>query len=102
MSAGFGSAADCLQTIPAVLYVLMNHADNYESAVIAAVNDTKDNDTIASIVGAILGALHGRAVIPERWIEGITSSSIAGSDNPENTDRKVIERMAAEAIARFC
>ena len=38
-----------------MLYVLMHHADSFESAVIAAVNDTKDNDTVASIVGAFTG-----------------------------------------------
>ena len=40
---------------------------NFE-AVVRAVNDTYDNDTIGAIVGAAAGALHGRKAIPDRWI----------------------------------
>jgi ADP-ribosylglycohydrolase len=96
-TAGFGSASDCLQAVPAALFVLMSHADNFESAVIAAVNDTKDNDSIASIVGAILGALHGMKAIPRRWLDGITSQVVS----PPQPDREVIEKLAAEAVERF-
>jgi ADP-ribosylglycohydrolase len=94
---GFGSASDCLQSVPAALYVLMSHAGNFEEAVVAAANDTQDNDSIASIVGALLGALHGRKAIPPRWLDGIVSSSVA----PPDADREIIERRAAEAVERF-
>ena len=99
--AGFGSGADCIQSVPAVLYVLMHHADSYESAVIAAVNDTKDNDTAASIVGAFAGALHGRRAIRRRWIEGISSASLAAPGGPREDDRSFIERLARQAAERF-
>jgi ADP-ribosylglycohydrolase len=36
-----------------------------------AVHDTKDNDTVAAIVGAAVGALHGRAGLPARWIDDL-------------------------------
>ena len=39
---------------------------------IRAVNDTKDNDTVAAIVGAAVGALHGKAALPGRWIENLS------------------------------
>ena len=39
---------------------------------IRAVNDTKDNDTIAAIVGAAVGALHGKARLPNRWIKNLS------------------------------
>jgi hypothetical protein len=97
--AGFGSRADSVQTVPAALYVLMSHADSFEAAVIAAVNDTKDNDTIASVVGAVLGALHGERGIRRRWIDGITSSSVGVK--PDLDDRALIHRLTAEAVARF-
>jgi ADP-ribosyl-[dinitrogen reductase] hydrolase len=65
------SGAYLLETMPCVLYILARHAGSLEEALVRAVNDTKDNDTIAAIVGAALGALHGRHAIPERWIEGL-------------------------------
>ncbi len=40
-------------------------------AIIRAVNDTWDNDTTAAIVGAAVGALHGRSALPQRWIDGL-------------------------------
>jgi ADP-ribosylglycohydrolase len=99
--AGFGSGADCIQSVPAVLYVLMHHADSFESAVIAAVNDTKDNDTVASIVGAFTGALHGRRAIRRRWIDGISSASLRPAISERQEDRDLIERLAQQAAERF-
>ncbi|NPV75315.1 MAG: ADP-ribosylglycohydrolase family protein [Anaerolineae bacterium] len=65
------SGAYLLETMPCVLYILARHGDNPEEAIIRAVNDTKDNDTIAAIVGAAVGALHGRTGLPARWISGL-------------------------------
>ena len=62
------SGAFLLETVPSVLYILARHAGDPEEALVRAVNDTKDNDTIAAIVGAAVGALHGAAALPERWV----------------------------------
>jgi hypothetical protein len=51
--------------------ILMRHGDNLEEAIVRAVNDTYDNDTCAAIVGAAVGALHGRVAIPEDWLWGL-------------------------------
>ena len=74
------SGASLFQTVPSVLYILARHAENAEEAIIRAVNDTKDNDTIAAIVGAAVGALHGLKGIPERWIEGLTGRTRSNDD----------------------
>ena len=55
------SGAYLLETVPSALYILARHAGDPEEALVRAVNDTKDNDTIAAIVGAAVGALHGAA-----------------------------------------
>ncbi|MDD1443610.1 ADP-ribosylglycohydrolase family protein [Dolichospermum sp. ST_sed3] len=65
------SGAYLLETMPCVLYILSQYGDNPEEAIIRAVNDTKDNDTVAAIVGAAVGAVHGRAAIPTRWIRAL-------------------------------
>ena len=74
------SGAYLLETVPSVLYILMRHAHDPEEAVVRAVNDTKDNDTIASIVGAAVGALHGKRVLPARWVAGLTGRTMASDD----------------------
>ena len=74
------SGAYLLETMPCVLYILARHGDNLEEAIIRAVNDTKDNDTIAAIVGSAVGALHGRAGLPERWVSGLLGRTGADDD----------------------
>jgi ADP-ribosyl-[dinitrogen reductase] hydrolase len=63
------SAAFLLETVPSVIYILMKHGRDLEEAIVRAVNDTKDNDSIGAIVGAAVGALHGKQAIPERWVK---------------------------------
>jgi len=65
------SIANIFETVPSVLYILAAYADDPEEAIIRAVNDTRDNDTIASIVGAAVGALHGLGGIPDRWVKSL-------------------------------
>lgn len=74
------SGAYIFETVPCVLYILMKHGDNFEKAIIRAVNDTYDNDTIAAIVGSVLGALHGKSGIPQRWLKDLTGRTADSDD----------------------
>jgi len=74
------SGAYLLETIPCVLYIMMKHGSDPEQAIIRAVNDTKDNDTIASIVGSLVGAVHGKDAFPKRWIKGLTGRTRSNDD----------------------
>lgn len=74
------SGAFLLETVPSVLFILMRHAHDPEEAIIRAVNDTKDNDTIAAIVGAAVGALHGRQKIPEPWLKNLAGRTAEQDD----------------------
>jgi len=76
----WGSGANLFETVPSVLYILAKHAQNGEEAIIRAVNDTKDNDSVAAIVGAAVGALHGLDGIPDRWIKGLTGRTRSEDD----------------------
>lgn len=73
------SGAYLLETVPTVLFILARHAHDPEAAILSAVNETKDNDTIAAIVGAAVGALHGRSKLPHRWIDGLSGRT--GTDD---------------------
>jgi ADP-ribosylglycohydrolase len=67
----WGSGAYLLETMPTCIYILTQYGHDPEEAIIRAVNDTKDNDTVAAIVGAAVGALQGKSKLPERWIKGL-------------------------------
>lgn len=43
--------------------------DNYEDAVVAAVNLGEDTDTIGAITGSINGVIYGQNNIPKRWLK---------------------------------
>lgn len=47
------------------------YADDLETGIGIAAGSGKDTDTVASIAGAMLGAVHGVAALPERWLEGL-------------------------------
>jgi ADP-ribosylglycohydrolase len=83
------SGAFLLETLPSVLYILASHGDNPEDAVIRAVNDTRDNDTIASIVGAAMGALHGAGAWPRRWRDSLLGRT---SDDDDGRIFELIEQ----------
>jgi len=80
------SGAYLLETVPSVLHVLAQNATDPEEAIVRAVNDTKDNDTVAAIVGAAIGALHGASALPQRWLDNLSGRMIVDVD-----DRKVFD-----------
>jgi len=82
------SGAFLLETVPSVIYILMRHGNDPEESIVRAVNDTKDNDTIAAIVGAAVGALHGKKAIPERWVRNLSGRTT------ERDNGKVLELIA--------
>jgi ADP-ribosylglycohydrolase len=74
------SGAYLLETVPSVLWILAHHAHDPEEAIVRAVNDTYDNDTVAAIVGAAVGALHGERALPERWRWNLLGRTQDGDD----------------------
>jgi hypothetical protein len=90
----FYSGAYLLETMPCVILLLTRYGHDPQEAIVRAVNDTKDNDTIAAIVGAAVGALHGRASLDEAWISGLTGRTMSDDDG------KVFE-LLEQACQRF-
>ena len=62
------SGAYCLETVPSVLFILARFGHDPERAILEAVNNTKDNDTVAAIVGAAVGALYPIFAIPSSYL----------------------------------
>jgi ADP-ribosylglycohydrolase len=88
------SGAYLLETVPSALYILMRYGHDPEEAIVRAVNDTCDNDTIAAIVGAAVGALHGKDTLPRHWRDGLLGRTRSSDDG------RVFE-LIAEARERF-
>lgn len=74
------SGAYLLETVPSALHILAVYGNRPEEALVRAVNDTWDNDTVAAVVGAALGALHGEEGLPERWRTDLLGRTREGDD----------------------
>ena len=49
------------------------HAPGVEDGIVDTIMHGGDTDTTAAIAGALLGAVHGRRQIPQRWIDTVLS-----------------------------
>lgn len=58
-------------TVAAAHAIAQLYADDIETGIGIAAGSGRDTDTVAAIVGAMLGAVHGRQRLPQRWIEGL-------------------------------
>jgi ADP-ribosyl-[dinitrogen reductase] hydrolase len=78
--AAWSSGAYLVETVPALLWILARHAHEPEEAIVRAVNDTQDNDTVGALVGAAVGALHGRDALPVSWQRGLLGRTTDSDD----------------------
>ena len=65
-----GPSGFVLHTVPAVVAMVVSHPDDFEAAIERTVRLGGDTDTVAAIVGAIVGAGVGLAGLPPAWLEG--------------------------------
>jgi ADP-ribosylglycohydrolase len=58
-------------TLPVVVQIVLRHNDNYEEAISEAVRCGGDTDTVAAIIGGIVGANVGKQGIPQDWLDNL-------------------------------
>jgi ADP-ribosyl-[dinitrogen reductase] hydrolase len=63
-----------LYTLQTALYHALT-ADSAESAIVNAVNEGGDTDTIGAVAGAVAGARFGASAISERWLGALAVSN---------------------------
>jgi ADP-ribosylglycohydrolase len=74
------SGAFLLETVPSVLYILERCKSDPQEALCRAVMDIWDNDTVAAIVGAVMGAMHGMDAFAPAWIECLSGRTTEDDD----------------------
>lgn len=55
------------EALAIAIYSAVKHFDSFEDAIISSVNHSGDSDSTGAICGNIMGAIHGRSVIPEHY-----------------------------------
>ena len=59
------------ETLAIAIYCALKYPDDFESAIIAAVNHDGDSDSTGAVAGNILGAALGMVEIPDKFIENL-------------------------------
>ncbi|MFF3321794.1 ADP-ribosylglycohydrolase family protein [Streptomyces sp. NPDC002889] len=64
-----------IEELPIALGMLLVNNGDYPGTVLSSVNYGRDCDSIATMAGAIAGALHGAAAVPEGWAKQVAEAS---------------------------
>ncbi|MFC4889619.1 ADP-ribosylglycohydrolase family protein [Streptomyces beijiangensis] len=69
------SRAHAIEELPIALGMLLVGNGDYRHTVLGSVNYGRDCDSIATMSGAIVGALHGEGAIPRDWSKTVAEAS---------------------------
>jgi len=64
-----GNGIEAHRSVPSASYLALTYSPDLQDAIRAAISLGGDTDTIAGMVGAIIGAHVGERGLPEEWIE---------------------------------
>ncbi|MFH8927933.1 ADP-ribosylglycohydrolase family protein [Streptomyces pristinaespiralis] len=64
-----------IEELPIALGMLLVNDGDYRRTVLASVNYGRDCDSIATMAGAIAGAMSGEAAVPEEWARQVAEAS---------------------------
>ena len=78
-----GNGVEANSSVPSACYIAMTYSPDFREAIRAAISLGGDTDTIAGMVGAVVGAHVGETGLPVEWIEqledGLRGRSFAKS-----------------------
>jgi ADP-ribosylglycohydrolase len=94
------SRTHSIEELPLALAFLLIAKGGYRDTVLGAVNYGRDADSIASMGGAIAGALGGVAAVPADWREDVAVASRMDLEAPGLAIAAVAERVRAADVAR--
>ena len=69
------SRINSIEELPLALAMVVVAKGDYKEAVLGGVNYGRDSDSIATMAGAICGAMHGKSVIPTDWLAMVERES---------------------------
>lgn len=66
-----GTGTIALESVPTALASFANNPDDVVGSIAGAILLGGDCDTIAAMVGALVGARHGESALPPRWLDAL-------------------------------
>lgn len=89
-----------IEELPIALGMLVVGAGDYRSTVLGAVNYGRDCDSIATMGGAIAGALNGEGAVPAEWAKTVAEASRLDLHAPAASLAGVAREVFAADVAR--
>ncbi len=74
-----------IEELPVALGMLLVAGGDYRHTVLGSVNYGRDCDSIATMSGAVSGALHGEAAVPSDWAKTVAEASRTDLHAPART-----------------
>lgn len=78
------SRLDSIEELPLALAMVTVAKGDYKESVLGGVNYGRDSDSIATMAGAICGAMQGKSAIPREWLETVQRESKRNFDASGN------------------
>ncbi|MEV4175822.1 ADP-ribosylglycohydrolase family protein [Nonomuraea sp. NPDC049709] len=94
------SRVHSIEELPLALGFLVIAKGDFRDTVLGGVNYGRDADSIASMGGAIAGALGGLASVPPEWVEGVAAASRTDLVAPGLAIAGVARRVHADDLVR--
>ncbi|MEV7171321.1 ADP-ribosylglycohydrolase family protein [Streptomyces sp. NPDC093224] len=94
------SRLHAIEELPVALGMLLVADGRYETAVLGSVNYGRDCDSIATMAGAIAGAMGGEAAVPAAWAKQVAEASRLDLHAPAATMAEVAREVFALDRAR--
>ncbi|MDQ3543782.1 MAG: ADP-ribosylglycohydrolase family protein, partial [Actinomycetota bacterium] len=69
------SRTKSIEELPVALGMMLVARGDYTESVLGAINYGRDSDSIATMAGAITGALGGLAVVRDEWVDDVATAS---------------------------
>ncbi|MFC9732096.1 ADP-ribosylglycohydrolase family protein [Streptomyces roseolus] len=89
-----------IEELPIALGMLLVGEGDYRRTVLGAVNYGRDCDSIATMAGAIAGALHGEEAVPAEWAKRVAEASRLDLHAPARSLAAVTAEVFARDAAR--
>jgi ADP-ribosylglycohydrolase len=104
LDARIPSRTKSIEELPVALGFAIVSGGDFSDAVLGGVNYGRDADSIATMAGAITGALGGASVIPSDWLDEVSAASridlVASATTMASVAREIWARDAERAKAR--
>lgn len=95
------SRTKAIEELPVALGFVLVAEGDVRRAVLGGTNYGRDADSIASMAGAITGALSGRAGVPDEWAGPIADASKTDLEEPGRVMASVVKDIRAADAARW-